>query len=100
MKSILYLVTISISLVPAIVKAQTPTPDAGGFNQLGRQPVQQPRVFSNPNSRSRQFFQQGRENLYFLEKSEPILQIEQSTEAEKEVEADKIQERETLEQPE
>lgn len=104
MKSILYLVTISMPLA-ASVNAQTPTPDAGSLNQLDRQPIQQSGGFYNPNSSSRQFFQQGKDNLYFLEESEPILQIEEKNEeaVEKRQEAgeDRIQEsNETLEQAE
>lgn len=92
MKSVLYIVaTISISLAAStvngqIANAQAPTPDTGGFNQLDRQPIRQPGVFSNPNSGSRQFFQQGRDNLYFLEESEPILQIDREAEAKEEIE--------------
>ena len=105
MKLVLSLVTISLSCAATVVNAQAPTPDAGGFNQFDRAPVQQRGVFSNPNSGSRQFFQQGRENLYFLEESEPILEIEdkKQTETETDIESEipmeeQIQERqETLE---
>jgi len=98
MKLVLSLVTISLSLAVRVVNAQAPTPDAGSLNQLDRAPIRQRGVFSNPNSGSRQFFQQGRDNLYFLEESEPILQIEEQqpteTEIEKESQAEtgKIQE--------
>ena len=92
MKSIL-LVTISISLSALVVKAQAQTPGAGSLNQLDRQPIQQPGVFSNPNNSSRQFFQQGRNDLYFLNESEPILQIDEENEkVESEAENDTIQE--------
>lgn len=102
MKSIL-LATIFISSA-SMVKAQTPTPDldAGSLDrldsqsiqQLERQPIQQPGVFSNPNNSSRQFFQQDRDNLYFLNESEPILQIDDENEAadsSRETEEDRIQ---------
>ena len=96
MKSILLVTTVFISLA-SMVKAQTPTPDldAGSLDRLNRQPIQQPGVFSNPNNSSRQFFQQDRDNLYFLNESEPILQIDEENEAansSQEAEEDRIQE--------
>ena len=89
MKSILYLASIPVILLTSsLTNAQTTpsstpnnnTPSLGNFSDsqiLQNEPIQQPGIFSNPNSSSRQFFQQGKDNLYFLEESEPILQIDE-----------------------
>jgi hypothetical protein len=86
MKSTIYLATISgIVLVSFSGNAQTtPSPEVGNLlNQVNRTtPIQQPGGVLDPNSGSRQFFQQGRDQLYFLptEKSQPILQIDEGVE--------------------
>jgi hypothetical protein len=86
MKSTIYLATISgIVLASFSGNAQTtPAPEVGNLlNQVnGATPIQQPGRVLDPNSGSRQFFQQGRDQLYFLptEKSQPILQIDEGVE--------------------
>jgi hypothetical protein len=86
MKSTIYLATISgIVLASFSGNAQTtPSPEVGNLlNQVnGATPIQQPGRVLDPNSGSRQFFQQGRDQLYFLptEKSQPILQIDEGVE--------------------
>ena len=70
MKVILYLATVpAILLAAPIIKAQSPTPGDFGNSAPGT-------VFDS--NGSRQFFQQGRDKLYFLpaEKSSPILKID------------------------
>ncbi|MFM2312564.1 MAG: hypothetical protein RLZZ04_1840 [Cyanobacteriota bacterium] len=58
----------------------SPSPELGNFPlQNNEARTSQPSgTFFDPNSGSRQFFQQGREQLYFLptEKSTPILKID------------------------
>jgi|GEM_PF-5375204 len=81
MKSLLYLFTlVAISFSASAIEAQTPTPDAGNIDRA--RPIRQQSTFSNPNSGSRQFFDGGKDKLYFLEESEPILQIESESDRE------------------
>ena len=94
MKSIFYLGALSsILLTGAIANAQdspssstTPSPNNSSIQVNPSEPVQQPGTVLDSNSGSRQFFQQGREQLYFLpeEKSEPILEVDEEVEAETE----------------
>ena len=84
MKPFFFLGTLfSVLLVNPVAKAQesTPvTPNTGTPIQIDRsQPIQQSGTVLDSNSSSRQFFQEGRDKLYFLpeEKSEPILEIEE-----------------------
>lgn len=53
---------------------------SGRLNEI--KPIRQPGTFFDSNNSSQQFFQRGREQLYFLpeEKSEPILQIDEEIE--------------------
>ncbi|MEL7420003.1 MAG: hypothetical protein AAGK10_15735, partial [Cyanobacteria bacterium J06555_3] len=107
MKVILYLVTApALLLAASIAKAQTPTP--ANFGNSGGQindvrPISQPGTVFDSNSGSRQFFQQGRDKLYFLpaEESEPILQIDDgiSEDVEENTE-DTVNSRDDLEQAE
>ncbi len=55
---------------------------SGQFNNF--EPIRQPNFLIESGSGSQQFFRQGREQLYLLpqEKSEPILQIDETIEAE------------------
>lgn len=83
-----YLLTFShLLVIPSILLASDPgnaqtsaPPELGNFPlQNNEARTSQPSgTFFDPNSGSRQFFQQGREQLYFLptEKSTPILQID------------------------
>ena len=88
MKLILSLTTIPVIwLAASVVQAQTTAPaptvspvDLG--NSSGQ--IQQSEGFSNSNSSSRQFFQQGRDKLYFLEESDPVLQIDEEVSEETE----------------
>lgn len=75
------LVISSIFFHSDLGNAQTsPSPELGNFSLPNNEArTSQPSgTFFDPNSGSRQFFQQGREQLYFLptEKSTPILQID------------------------
>ena len=103
MKLILSLTTIPVIwLAASVVQAQTTAPaptvspvDLG--NSSGQ--IQQPRGFSNSNSSSRQFFQQGRDKLYFLEESDPVLQIdeeisEETEDSELEIEESRVEQTE------
>lgn len=91
MKPILYLVTIpSIFLINSIAKAQNVTSPntVNSPNQINDvEPIQQPGTFFDPSNGSGQFFQQDRDRLYFLpeEKSEPILQIDESIKEDNEI---------------
>jgi hypothetical protein len=71
----------SLFLVSNPSKAQTsPSPELGNvLPQLNEAKTSQPsETFFDPNNGSRQFFQPGREQLYFLptKKSTPILRID------------------------
>ena len=100
MKLILSLTTIPVIwLAASVVQAQTTAPaptvspvDLG--NSSGQ--IQQSEGFSNSNSSSRQFFQQGRDKLYFLEESDPVLQIdeeisEETEDSELEIEESRVE---------
>ncbi|MEL6495489.1 MAG: hypothetical protein AAFQ41_10255 [Cyanobacteria bacterium J06623_7] len=94
MKLILYLTTVPvICLAAAVVQAQTapsntlsPT-EAGNLRQFP-----QSGGFFNSNNSSRQFFQQGRDKLYFLEDSDSILQINRDISRQEENEPSTIEE--------
>ena len=103
MKLILSLTTIPVIwLAASVVQAQTTAPaptvspvDLG--NSSGQ--IQQSEGFSNSNSSSRQFFQQGRDKLYFLEESDPVLQIdeeisEETEDSELEIEESRVEQTE------
>lgn len=82
------LVIPSIFLASDLGIAQTsPSPDLGNFlpPNNGTSTSQPSETFFVPNSGSGQFFQQGREQLYFLptEKSTPILQIDDEVQEKK-----------------
>ena len=95
MKLILSLTTIPVIwLAASVVQAQTTAPaptvspvDLG--NSSGQ--IQQSEGFSNSNSSSRQFFQQGRDKLYFLEESDPVLQIDEEISEETEDEDSELE---------
>ena len=64
MKFILFLTTVpAIWLTSLAVQAQTSVPTFGGV--------------SNSNSSSEQFFRQGRDELYFLQEDEAVLEIDE-----------------------
>lgn len=72
-------------------------PDSFSNQPNDIRPIQQPgSFFDSNNNGSRQFFQQGREQLYFLpdKKSEPILQVDENITEETEVEQQEAENRE------
>ena len=85
---------ISLNLASSIVQAQQiPSGDLGNTTpnlrlspgQLNNlEPIRQPSFSTESGSGSQQFFRQGREQLYLLpeEKSEPILKLDKTIEAE------------------
>ena len=94
-KTLLFFLAILSTAFSSMTNAQTSPPSSSNTapNSFSSQPndirpIQQPGSFFDSNNGSRQFFQQGREQLYFLpeEKSEPILQIEEDVRDEAEEE--------------
>ena len=94
----------SIGLMPLILSARitsaqsnppvrsdgaTPNLDNLNSESLNEPKIIQQPLLLDPNSDSRQFFQQGREQLYFLPKksTEPILEIDE--EIEEQIESDR-----------
>lgn len=93
MKSIFYLGALSSILLCATANAQDrPSrttisgPNNSPIQVNPSQPVQQPGTVLDSNSGSRQFFQQGRDRIYFLpkDKSESILEVDEEIESETE----------------
>lgn len=87
-KTILFLLGISQVILTTVAVAQT-SPNSNNTmtnfpsNRLSEiKPIRQPGSFFDSNNSAQQFFQRGREQLYFLpdEKSEPILQIDEEIE--------------------
>ena len=85
---LLYFAAASLALSPPVL-AQTTAPGVNNtqpqlpaptFNEI--KPIRQSGSFSDFNRGSQQFFQEGREQLYFLpsEESEPILQVDEAIE--------------------
>ena len=100
-KKLLFLLGISNILFSPAINAQTPIaePNSPTLNLPSNlpneiEPIPQSGSFFDFNSGSQDFFQQGREQLYFLpdEKSEPILQLDEEM---KEGRRDRQQEIET-----
>ncbi len=88
-KSTPYAIAVPIILSGQITHAQISpsgtTPNINNLNssQLNNiKPIQQPTLFIDSNSGSRQFFDRGKERLFFLpgKASEPILQIDEAVE--------------------
>ena len=80
-----------IYLTTATAQAQTNVP-------ASTSQIQQPGVFSNSNNSSRQFFQQGRDKLYFLEESDDVLEIDEDISQEAE-DSDSIETEENQSEP-
>ena len=92
-KSTPYSIAVPIILSGQIAHAQispsgTTSNNTPNINNLNRsqlnniKPIQQPTLFIDSNSGSRQFFDRGKERLFFLpnKASEPILQIDEAVE--------------------
>ena len=98
MKLILSLTTIPViwlagSIAQAQTTAPTPTSPVDFGNSSGQ--IQSPGGFSNSNNSSDQFFQEGRDKLYFLEESDPVLEIDEEiteeTEDREEIEENQLE---------
>lgn len=94
-KSTPYLLAVPMILSGQVTRAQISpsgttinnTPNINNLNPSplnNIKPIQQPSLFIDSNSGSRQFFDRGKERLFFLpdKASEPILQIDEAVETE------------------